>query len=72
MRRRLAVLPVLVLGLLLVAVPAIAASEESEKVEEFGMWDGLIYATIAAVVMGLVAFFDAYAGASDDGHADHH
>ena len=76
MRRRLALLTTTIIGLLLVAGPALAAGEEgeaaTEKAAEFGLWDGLIYAAIGAVVFGLFVFFDSYAGAEDTGDHGHH
>lgn len=75
MARRLAILTTTVIGLVLAAGPALAAAEETSHsdAEAFGLWDGLIYAAIAGVIVGLAVFLDAYASAdADEGHDAHH
>jgi hypothetical protein len=73
--RRLAIITTTVIGLVLAAGPALAAAEETShsEAEAFGLWDGLIYAAIAGVIVGLAVFLDAYSGVdADEGHHDAH
>lgn len=71
MRRRLALLTTLVIGLLLVAVPALAA-EEAEAAATEGQWTGLVYALVAGIIFGTLVFVDVVVGSDDTGHDAHH
>lgn len=64
MRRRLAVLSTIVLGLLLTAGPALAteSSGGSGGSGDDDLWTGLIYALFGGVILGVVAFVDSTTG----------
>lgn len=70
MRRRLAILSTLVLGLLLVAGPAFAADGGGAGEGE-GLWTGLIYSAIAGTILGIVAFVDTTTGSNALDDLDH-
>lgn len=71
MRRLVQTLSLAVASLLLFALPASAAGEETVPVTQetgfgSGMWDGLYLGLVFAVIIGIVVFVDAYAGRDDE------
>lgn len=62
MRRRLAVLSTIVLGLLLTAGPAFATESSGGSSGDDDLWTGLIYALFGGVILGIVAFVDSTTG----------
>lgn len=72
MRRRLALLGTIVLGLLLTAGPALA-TEGGAGTSDGGddLWTGLIYAAIAGVILGVIAFVDSTTGPNSLDDPDH-
>jgi hypothetical protein len=67
-RRLLSLLPLTLLVLVLSAVPAFAADEP----EYTGNFEGLAYAAIAGVVLGLAYFLMLPPDTSGGDHDDHH
>jgi hypothetical protein len=67
-RRLLSLLPLTLLVLVLSALPAFAADEPVYT----GTFEGLAYAGIAGVVLGLVYFLMLPADTSRPEHDDHH
>lgn len=61
MRRSLVLIPTTLIGLLLMAAPALAAEKEAAA-SEGDLALGLILALVIGSVMGLVVFIDANAG----------
>lgn len=72
MRRRFALLSTLVLALLLIAAPALAA-ENGEQAGGSGddLWTGLIYAFFAGLLLGIIAFVDSTTGSNSLDDLDH-
>jgi hypothetical protein len=68
-RRLLSLLPLTLLVLVLSALPAFAADEPPVYT---GTFEGLAYAAIAGVVLGLVYFLMLPADTSRPEHDDHH
>lgn len=51
-------------SLYLFALPALATAsvDDTEPIGSSGLWDGLMGAAIAGILVGLILFVDAYAG----------
>ena len=74
MRRRLAVLSTIVLGLLLTAGPALATEGSGGSGGSSGdddLWTGLILALFGGVIIGIVAFVDSTTGRNALDDAEH-
>lgn len=64
MRRSFVLLPATLLGLLLLAAPALAAEETAAADDNLAL--GMILALILGSIMGLIVFVDANSGTTDE------